>query len=52
VTCVTDCAGGASYPLLQLQCEGIFAMTGSSDWLLVYSMLVILGGMCATQILL
>jgi len=35
-----------------MQCEGIFAMTGSSDWLLVYSMLVIFGGMCATQILL
>jgi len=52
VTCVTDCAGAASYPSLQMQCEGICAMTGSSDWLLVYSMLVILGGICATQILL
>jgi len=27
-------------------------MTGNSEWLLVYSILVILGGMCATQILL
>jgi len=27
-------------------------MTGSSERLLVYSILVILGGMCATQILL
>jgi len=27
-------------------------MTGHSDWLLVYSALVIIGGMCATQILL
>jgi hypothetical protein len=35
-----------------MHCEGIRAMTGTSDWLLVYSMLVILGGMCATQILL
>jgi hypothetical protein len=35
-----------------MQREGICAMTGGSDWLLVYSMLVILGGMCATQILL
>ena len=52
MTCVTDCAGAASYPSWQMQCEGIFAMTGSSDWLLVYSMLVIFGGMCATQILL
>jgi hypothetical protein len=30
----------------------IGVMTGSSEWLLVYSILVILGGMCATQILL
>jgi len=52
VTCVTDFAGTASYRSWQMQCEGIFGMTGSSDWLLVYSMLVILGGMCATQILL
>ena len=52
VTCVTDCAGTASYRSWQMQCEGIFAMTGSSDWLLVYSMLVIFGGLCATQILL
>jgi hypothetical protein len=35
-----------------MQCEGISVMTGTSDWLLVYSMLVILGGICATQILL
>jgi hypothetical protein len=27
-------------------------MTGHSDWLLVYSALIIIGGMCATQILL
>jgi hypothetical protein len=35
-----------------MKCKGIRAMTGHSDWLLVYSALIVIGGMCATQILL
>jgi hypothetical protein len=52
VKAVTDAGGAISYRSCQCSAEVIGTMTGSSEWLLVYSILVLLGGMCATQILL